>query len=203
MHLSKTDLQNEDRIRRLNIVNSIPGIKPANLIGTISPEGVLNLAVFSSVVHLGSNPALIGFMVRPAGSVRRHTYENLIANCEYTINSLPYQYAEQGHQTSAKYDPTVSEFHAVGLTPEYLASCKAPFVKESQLKFSLRFREEVPIPLNGTTLIIGEVQDVFVDDSAVGESGYMDLAALNCAGISGLNSYYRLEKIGDFPYARP
>ncbi len=40
------------------------GIKPANLIGTISKNQVSSLAIFSSVVHLGSNPALLGFVLR-------------------------------------------------------------------------------------------------------------------------------------------
>ncbi|MDQ8186015.1 flavin reductase family protein [Pelagicoccus sp. SDUM812002] len=203
MHLSKTDLEASDRIRRLNIVNSISGVKPANLIGTVSEKGVKNLAVFSSVVHIGSNPPLIGFVLRPGGEVRRHTYENIVATGDYTINSLPYAFARQGHYTSAKFDAEVSEFEAVGLTPESLEGTQAPFVKESPLKYSLRFCDEISIPRNGTSLIVGEVQDVYVDENAVSDSGYIDLAGLRCAGISGLNSYYKLEKVADFPYARP
>ncbi len=203
MHISRPDLEKENRIRRLNLVNSISGVKPANLIGTVSEVGQSNLAVFNSVLHIGSNPPLIGFILRPSGDVRRHTYENILKTGEYTINSLPYQYARQGHYTSAKFESDVSEFEAVGLTEEYLVEGKAPFVLESRLKYSLRFCEEIEIPRNGTSMIIGEVQDIFVDEAAVSESGYIDLAALDCTGISGLNSYYRLEKVGDFPYARP
>ncbi|EDY82936.1 hypothetical protein VDG1235_2559 [Verrucomicrobiia bacterium DG1235] len=203
MHISKAQLKDESRIRRLNIVNSIPGVKPVNLIGSISEEGQLNLAVFSSVIHLGSNPALIGFILRPSGEVRRHTHENIMSTGEYTINALPSVFARQGHYTSAKFDAEVSEFDAVGLTPEFLDGCKAPFLKESRMKYSLRFCEEMPIQRNGTAMVIGEVMDIYVDDAAVSENGFIDLSVLDCAGISGLNSYYRLEKIADFPYARP
>ena len=38
MYLSKKDLINTSRIKRLNLINSITGIKPANLIGTISKD---------------------------------------------------------------------------------------------------------------------------------------------------------------------
>ena len=62
MHLTREDIQNTERIKRFNIINSITGIKPANLIGTISADGKTNLAIFSSDIHLGSNPALIGFI---------------------------------------------------------------------------------------------------------------------------------------------
>jgi flavin reductase (DIM6/NTAB) family NADH-FMN oxidoreductase RutF len=61
MYLNKEDILKAERIFRLNLINSITGVKPANLIGTQSKEGNSNLAIFSSVVHMGSNPALVGF----------------------------------------------------------------------------------------------------------------------------------------------
>ena len=53
------------KIYRLNLINSVTGYKPANLIGTKSRGGISNLAIFSSVVHLGSKPPLIGIVTRP------------------------------------------------------------------------------------------------------------------------------------------
>ena len=74
MHITQKGLVEMNRIERLNLINSLSGIKPANLIGTINEDGTENLAIFSSVVHLGSNPALFGFVLRPRGEVRRHTH---------------------------------------------------------------------------------------------------------------------------------
>ena len=54
------DIKSMSKIFRLNLINSITGIKPANLIGTKSKDNLENLAIFSSVVHLGSNHALLG-----------------------------------------------------------------------------------------------------------------------------------------------
>ena len=64
-HFTKGIIRDLDKVKRLNIINSITGIKPGNLIGTISEEKITNLAIFSSVIHLGSNPALLGFVLRP------------------------------------------------------------------------------------------------------------------------------------------
>ena len=89
MKLSRQDIQDLERRKRLNIINSVTGIKPANLIGTVSDSGQENLAIFSSVVHLGSDPAVLGFITRPTGEVHRHTYENLKENGFYTINQVP------------------------------------------------------------------------------------------------------------------
>ena len=88
MYYSKEDIQNTSRVKRLNLINSVTGVKPANLIGTISESGVSNLAIFSSVVHLGSNPALLGFIMRPRHEVRRDTYDNILfSNC-FTVNQV-------------------------------------------------------------------------------------------------------------------
>jgi flavin reductase (DIM6/NTAB) family NADH-FMN oxidoreductase RutF len=61
-------------VERLNLINSCTGYKSANLIATKSVDGAVNVAIFSSITHLGSNPALIGFIVRP--TVPRNTYKN-------------------------------------------------------------------------------------------------------------------------------
>jgi flavin reductase (DIM6/NTAB) family NADH-FMN oxidoreductase RutF len=203
MHLTKEDIQNTERIKRLNIINSITGIKPANLIGTISGDGKTNLAIFSSVIHLGSNPALIGFILRPDREAGQHTFDNIKENGFYTINHIHESFAEQAHYTSAKFGRDESEFDKCALTEEYIADFTAPFVKESTLKMGMKRVQIIPIELNGTVLIIGEVEHLIIPDAAMDEQGQIDLSQPNDVGISGLNTYYKLEKIAQFPYARP
>ena len=82
-HFTKSNIKDLEKVKRLNIINSITGIKPGNLIGTISKEKITNLAIFSSVIHLGSNPALLGFILRPQERVRRDTYNNILENGSY------------------------------------------------------------------------------------------------------------------------
>ena len=202
MQLSKKDIRDLDRRKRLNIINSVTGIKPANLIGTVSAYGKTNVAIFSSVVHLGSDPALLGFITRPTGEVPRHTYENLKEMGQYTINQVPTTIVRQAHYTSAKLDREVSEFDRMGLTEEFIGGFEVPFVRESKLKIGMRFEEEIPIRLNGTILIIGSIEYLQVDEKAVNDKGYIDLELLDTAGISGLNSYYGLTFLESFPYVR-
>jgi flavin reductase (DIM6/NTAB) family NADH-FMN oxidoreductase RutF len=66
----------------------------------------------------------------------------------------------------------------------------------------MKYVESMPIEINGTILVIGEVEHVIIPDEALNDKGYIDLAEAEVTGISGLNSYYKLEKIGSFPYAR-
>ena len=96
MHFSNEDIQNLPRIKRLNLINSVTGVKPANLIGTRCKENT-NLAIISSVVHLSTNPPLLSFMLRPDHKVRRHTYENIKAEGFFTINSISDSFVEKAN----------------------------------------------------------------------------------------------------------
>lgn len=202
MHLTNPQIQGLERIYRLNLINSITGIKPANLIGTKSKDDVANVAIFSSVVHLGSNPALIGMVFRPQAETKRDTYRNILETERYTINHVPLTKTQNAHFTSAKFEAEESEFEKCGFTEEYLADFPAPFVKESRIKLGMKLQQMIPIEINGTILAIGSVEHLFVPDEVLADNGFIDLGKAESAGISGVNSYYKLEKVADYPYAK-
>jgi hypothetical protein len=66
----------------------------------------------------------------------------------------------------------------------------------------LKLRSVIDIPINGTQLIVGEVVYLEIPDEVINDQGDIDLSVAKTAGISGLNRYYDLNAIGDFPYAR-
>lgn len=202
IELSKKDIEALPKIKRLNIINSITGIKPGNLIGTTNKNKESNLAIFSSVVHLGSHPALIGFILRPEGNVRRHTYENILNTGHYTINHLPSKMTRNGHYTSAKFKEFESEFDKCEFSEDYRANFIAPYVMESPLKIGMKYQESIPIKTNNTTMVIGSVEQLYINENAMHDEGYIDLEVLKTSGIAGLNSYYELKKIATYPYAR-
>ena len=191
----------EDRYR-VFFVNALSGFKAANLVGTRSQRGCDNLAMFSSVVHVGANPPLLGLISRP-NTVTRDTLENIAATGEYTVNHVHGEMIAAAHQTSARYAPEVSEFEAVGLTPRYGERLAAPYVAESRLTIGLQHRETIDIALNGTHLVIGEIVEVDVDAAAVAEDGWIDLGALDRAAVAGLDAYYQPRRLERFSYAKP
>ena len=68
----REDIDNLEKIFKINLINSCSGFKSANLLGSISNEGVSNVAVFSSVIHLGSNPPTLGFILETYNGSKRH-----------------------------------------------------------------------------------------------------------------------------------
>ena len=168
----------------------------------ISKEDIENLAIVSSVIHLSSSPALIGFMQRPT-TVARHTYSNILATGVYTVNQVHQGIMDKAHYTSAKFDETESEFERCGLTEEYLDDFKAPFVKESRLKLAISLLEEYQIKASHTILVVGTIESAHLPEAALREDGYVDLNQLETVCISGLNHYHQVNQIASFGYARP
>lgn len=202
MIITKEKILKSEKTYRTNFVNSLSGFKSANLIGTISKERKTNLAIFSSVIHVGANPPAIGFLMRPV-SAERHTYTNIKETNCFTINHINKEIFKNAHQTSARYDKDVSEFDECGLTPEYSDTIKAPYVKESKIKIGCRFVEEHDIKFNGTIFIVGEILEVILPDDIVGKDGFVDIEKAGTVDISGLDGYHETKRIARLSYAKP
>ena len=199
---NREDIANFDKIHRINLMNSLSGYKPANLIGTVSSVGYENVAVFSSIVHLGSNPPVLGFIMRPT-TVPRDTYANIKETGCYTINHIAEDFIEEAHHTSAKYEKNVSEFNIVGLKPEYKNNFIAPFVAQSPVKIGMKYLEEYYIKANDTIMVIGEIQFFDVNDKMLEDDGFLNLAKGNIATINGLDAYAVPKLNKRFGYQRP
>lgn len=202
MILTKQNILDFEKLYRTALINSISGFKSANLIGTISSEGKTNLAIFNSVIHVGANPPLMGFLMRPV-PVERHTYENIKETGSFTINHINKEIYKQAHQTSTRYEKNISEFDASGLTPEFTERIKAPYVKESKIRIGLKFVEENEIKFNGTIFIVGEILEIILPDDIIKSDGYADIEAAETITISGLDGYHETKRIARLSYAKP
>ena len=196
------DIQNLEKIFKINLINSCSGFKSANLLGSVSEEGISNVAVFSSVTHLGSKPPTLGFILRPT-TVPRDTYKNIKDSGVFTINHIHQDIIEDAHHTSAKYPKEVSEFDMTGLEEEFKGNFKAPFVKGAPVQMSMKFVEEVYVPSNDVMLIVSQIQELYIDDALLQEDGLINLSKGNVAAINGLDTYAIPEFKKQLSYQRP
>lgn len=182
------DIEKMHHLFRINLINSCSGYKSANLIGTQSQDGQTNLAVFSSVIHLGSNPPLLGFVLRP-DSVPRHTFENILETGVYTINHIYQDIIKEAHHTSAKYAKEVCEFDVTGLVADFKNDFKAPFVKGSPVQLAMTFDSIIDIAANNTKLVLGKIETIYLNEHGLNDDGFYDLSVVNVATINGLDAY--------------
>ena len=200
-HFSLSEIQTWDRFTRANFINSLSGFKSLSLIGTVNSNGFSNLAVFSNIVHLGADPALIGFVNRPL-SAAPHTLTNIQETGFYTVNLVTESIYKQAHQTSAKYPDGVSEFESTGLTEQFRDGYSAPFVAESPVQYLLKLEQVIPIELNDTFFVIGSLQEAYVPAEIKEEDGFLDLAKAGIITSLGTSGYYKTDKIDNLPYAK-
>lgn len=199
--ISAEDIGRMEKFRRVQFATSLPGAKPICLIGTTDGRGQTNLAPFSSILHLGSEPCLLGMVSRP-DLVERHTLANLLETGSWTINHLHPGILDAAHQCSARYPREISEFDATGLTPRFEAGFPAPFVAESRFRIGLDLEEILPIAANGTRLIVGRVVMVQIADEHVLEHGGIDLAGVECVASTALDSYFTVQPLARLAHAK-
>lgn len=201
-HFSKDKLHELDNRFRANLINSCVGYKSCNLLGSISEKGIPNLALFNSVIHIGSNPALLGFILRPL-TVRRDTYSNFKNSGFFTVNHVNKDIYKDAHHTSAKYEADISEFSKTDLTEHYLDDFPAPYVKESMLKIGCSYVNEYKIVENGCLLIIGAIEHLYLPEEVMHKDGWVQLDQMETMTSIGLDGYALPKLLNRLQYARP
>jgi flavin reductase (DIM6/NTAB) family NADH-FMN oxidoreductase RutF len=191
-----------ERFYRANFLNSISGFKPLNLIATVDEQGMSNLGLFSNIVHLGADPALVGFVNRPREAAP-HTLGNIERGKFYTINHVHPAILERAHQCSAKYPDGVSEFAETGLTEEWVDGLPVPYVRESLIRYALELVQVNPIPMNGTFFLIGRVLQAQLDPTLVSADGFIDISRAESLVSTGLDAYGRVSALARYRYAKP
>ena len=199
---NRAEIDSWERFYRANFINSLTGFKSVSLIGTVNAEGQPNLGVFSSIVHIGSQPPLIGYINRPVEAAP-HTMANIQATGVYTINHIHTGILPQAHQSSAKYPADINDFDAVNLQAEFSEGIAAPFVKESRVRYALKLKQIIPIELNRTFLVIGEVTHVQIQPDILGDDGFLQLEQAGSLSSNGVDAYYKTELVDRFAYAKP
>lgn len=214
MQLNQQEIQGLDKEFRRAFINSLAGFRQAVLVGTQSAAGKTNLAIFNSLIHLGANPALFGLINRP-DSVQRDTLQNIESQGVYTLNYVAGADYQKAHQTSARYPQGVSEFEQVGFEEQYRTSLEAPFEPQSTTTFpapfvagamvqiGMKFEERVDLKINGTVLLIGSIQSVYIDDALVAADGFVNLSEAGVLVSQGLDAYFTTSPLGRLPYAKP
>ena len=217
--LDSNDIESFTAKQRLMMVNALPGIRPVVLVGTLKKrvkdysdlkdkDG--NLAVFSSIVHLGSDPALFGIFVRPEINPKspdekheRQTLQNIRKHKFFTINQIPAGDVEMAHRCSAPYKVQQSEFLKNDIPCDFFDEIPAPFVESSPLCYALEFVREERLAENGVVFVIGELKKVRVlEDFDKDNEQLLHPEKMGTVGVFGLGSYCKIEEIVSLPKAK-
>ncbi|MBC7748482.1 MAG: flavin reductase [Methylotenera sp.] len=200
-NISRDAIDQMEKIERLNLINSCTGYKSANLLATKSVDGKSNVAIFSSITHLGSSPALIGFIMRPT-TVPRDTYKNIKETGYFTVNHITVDMIADAHHTSANYELGISEFDKTNLEEEYKNGIEIPFVKGSPVQLYCKYINEYYIKENDTIHLIASIENLFFEEELAHKDGWLQIDRGNVVAINGLDGYCLPKLVDRFQYAR-
>lgn len=200
-NISRDAIDQMEKIERLNLINSCTGYKSANLLATKSVDGKSNVAIFSSITHLGSSPALIGFIMRPT-TVPRDTYKNIKETGYFTVNHITVDMIADAHHTSANYELGISEFDKTNLEEEYKNGIETPFVKGSPVQLYCKYVNEYCIKENDTIHLIASIENLFFEEELAHKDGWLQIDRGNVVAINGLDGYCLPKLVDRFQYAR-
>jgi flavin reductase (DIM6/NTAB) family NADH-FMN oxidoreductase RutF len=162
--------------------------RPIGWIGTISPDGVPNLAPFSFFNAVSGIPPT--FVFSPGRSTRRDTLDNVRAVGEFTINVVSVEVLGAMNASSASFDAGVDEFTECGLTAVASATIRPPMVGECKANIECVVTQIVDIghPEHGNALVIGEAVEFHVVDEIL-DGTRVDQAELQAVGRHAGNTY--------------
>jgi flavin reductase (DIM6/NTAB) family NADH-FMN oxidoreductase RutF len=199
MHINVSELPHRELY---NILLSSVGPRPIAWVSTLSASGQPNLAPFSFFNCVCVDPPLLAFApaIRAdtsAGAERpalqeKDTLRNVRETKEFVVNIVTYDLMEGMNITSGEYDRTVNEFELAKLTPQPSQVVRPARVGESPVSFECKLRQILDFSdaPNGTSLVIGEVVAIYLNDAHL-KDGRIDRDSLDLIGRMGGIQYTR------------
>lgn len=185
-------------------LNAIVAPRPIGWIGSVSADGVRNLAPYSFFNLLNYHPPLLAFS--------SNGWKDSVANIEqtraFTWNLATRALAEQMNQSAATVPGEVDEFTLAGLETAPSRKIDAPRVARSPASFEcvltqlirLETREHEPVD---TWLVIGEVVGIHIDRAMLENGTYQTARAHPILRGGGPADYFEITEAAKFAMRRP
>ena len=162
---------------------------PVFVVGTYDKMGQPNVMTAAWGGICCSNPPCVTVSLRKA----RYTYGNIMEQKAYTISIPPQNYVKEADYFGIVSGRNTDKFAAAGLTPVRSDLVNAPYVKEFPLVLECKLLHTFEI--GSHTQFIGEIIDVKVDESVLGEKGQPDVEKIRPVIFAPeSNGYYEVGK---------
>jgi flavin reductase (DIM6/NTAB) family NADH-FMN oxidoreductase RutF len=177
--------------------------RPIGWIGTVSNDGIANLAPYSFFNAVGDRPHYVVF---GSGGIK-DSLRNIQENGEFTCSMSTWHLREHMNMSSAAVPPNVDEFPLAGLTGVRGRLVKAPYVKESPAIFECKHWQTIELPAiapqkGGFIMVIGYVVGIHIDDRYI-EDGIVKTSEMRPLGRMGYMEYAVVTPETTFSMNRP
>jgi flavin reductase (DIM6/NTAB) family NADH-FMN oxidoreductase RutF len=157
------------------------GVVPRPIAWVSSTDGdVENLAPFSFFNVVGIAPPIVAFAPVHAGEGLKHTAQNVRETGEFVVNVVTEDLVEAMNETSGTFPEDVSEFDAVGIDRAASVAVDPPRVADAKVAFECVLDDFEDI--GASTLVLGRVVHVHLDDDVLREGDKLDVTKLDAVG---------------------
>ena len=173
--------------------------RPIGWISTVDGQGRVNLAPYSFYNAVSGSPPMVYFSTTGTygNNPTKHSRRNAEETGEFVCNMATYDLREVVNASSTEWGPAVSEPERIGLEMAPCREVKPPRVARSPVVLECKYFKTVELvssdgTLNASSVVIGEVIGVHIDDSVIvnglvdvtrvqplARLGYMDFCAVN------------------------
>lgn len=187
-------------MHKLLIGSIVP--RPIAWISTISTSGATNLAPYSFFNGVSSSPPLLSvcFSYNPDRSDhKKDTLRNIEATGEFVVNIVREPNEQVMHATSGAFDQSESEIERFKLTTGPSATIRPPRVLDSPIQFECTLERSIALGdgPGSSTLILGRIRHMHIDDTLIDEGNHIDAATLKPIGRLAGDTYCYVHEIFD------
>src|SRR5262245_49761092 len=163
--------------------------RPIGWISTVSKAGVVNLAPYSFFNTVSAHPPFVLFSSHP----RKHSQTNAEETGEFVVNMATWELREVMNASSAEFGSDISEPQRVGIEMLPCLNVKPPRVARTPVALECRYNTTVRLTgsdgkLNPSSIIVGEVVGVHVDDAVIVD-GQIDVRRMKPIARLGYMDY--------------
>ncbi|HZD03601.1 MAG TPA: flavin reductase family protein [Longimicrobiales bacterium] len=160
-----------DSRTRYELLTSLVVPRPIGWIGTRGPDDVPNLAPFSYFAAVSHTPMLLSVSIGRRRGGMKDTLRNVLHRQAFCVNLVTERHLEAMNLTSGGYGPDVDEFEVAGLQIRDSPWVDAPWVADAPAVFHCRVYRVVELGASPSTLVLGEVVGLLLDERLDYEAG--------------------------------
>jgi len=131
--------------------------RPVAWITTVSRDGRVNAAPFSSYNYVAHSPPMVAVNIGARGAELKDTARNIRDTGWFCVNVATESVMETLHRSAADYPPEVSEPEALGIALLPGVATPVPRIAASPIHMECRLDQAVTLGRGLNTLYIGEV----------------------------------------------
>jgi flavin reductase (DIM6/NTAB) family NADH-FMN oxidoreductase RutF len=196
MHVDPKSLSADESYKLLTGV-VVP--RPIAWVTTLSANGGINLAPFSTFTFVSPKPPMLAFSVGQRGGIYKDTARNILLNEDYVVHIADRPLIGAVHESAVEHPPEVSEVELLGLTTEPSVQVRPPRIAAAPIAMECRLRQCLEFGETRSRLIVGEVVAFHFRDGLM-QGGKIDTKQLDpLCRLAGPN----YATLGDIVTMRP